>query len=279
MAESSSVTSGGRLVGRYAVLVLLAFVVLLPIYVTVIGALKPGQSFLDFPRSLLPVDLTLDVIREAWTVGNLDRYLLNSLLVATLITVGQVITSVLAAYAFAFLWLPFKRGLFVVFLATLMVPAESIILSNVLTIQTLDWTDSYQALVVPFLATTFGTFLIRQVFLTIPRDLREAAALDGLGHWRFMWDVAVPIARPSIGALALFSFLGAWNQYLWPQRVTNTDQYRTVQIGLAQLKTANVDQLNLVMAGTFLAALPIFVLLVIFQRQLVRGLTAGAVKG
>lgn len=279
MAETTVTTTGGRLAARYAVLVLLALVVLLPIYVTVIGALKPGQSFLDFPRSLLPVNLTLDVLREAWTVGNLDRYLLNSLLVSTLITVGQVATSVLAAYAFAFLWLPFKRGLFVVFLATLMVPAEAIILSNVLTIQTLDWTDSYQALVVPFLATTFGTFLIRQVFLTIPRDLREAAALDGLGHWRFMWDVAVPIARPSIGALALFSFLSAWNQYLWPQRVTNTDQYRTVQIGLAQLKTANVDQLNLVMAGTVLAALPIFVLLVVFQRQLVRGLTAGAVKG
>jgi sn-glycerol 3-phosphate transport system permease protein len=280
MAEvSGGTTTRLRTVGRYAVLVALTVVVLLPIYVTVIGSLKPGQTFLDFPRSLLPVDLTLSVLREAWTVGNLDRYLLNSVIVATLITVGQVVTSILAAYAFAFLWMPAKRLLFVVFLATLMVPAEAVILSNVLTIQTWGWIDSYQALVVPFLATTFGTFLIRQVFMTIPRDLREAAALDGLGHWRFMWDVAVPIARPAIGALALFSFLSAWNQYLWPQRVTNSDRYRTVQIGLKQLQTANVDQLNLVMAGTVLAALPIFVLLVVFQRQLVRGLTAGAVKG
>jgi sn-glycerol 3-phosphate transport system permease protein len=268
-----------RLVGRYAVLVLLAMVVLTPIYVTVIGALKPGQAFLDFPRSLLPIDLTLDVLREAWSVGNLDRYLLNSLIVSTLITLGQVVTSVLAAYAFAFLWLPAKRLLFTVFLATLMVPAEAVILSNVLTVQAWGWTDSYRALVVPFLATAFGTFLIRQVFLTIPRDLREAAALDGLGHFRFLWDVAVPIARPAVGALALFAFLSSWNQYLWPQRVTNTDEYRTVQIGLKQLQTANVDQLNLVMAGTVLAALPIFLLLVFFQRQLVRGLTAGAVKG
>jgi sn-glycerol 3-phosphate transport system permease protein len=279
MAEAAGTTTRLRAAGRYTVLVVLTVIVLLPIYVTVIGALKPGQTFLDFPRSLLPVDLTLDVLREAWSVGNLDQYLVNSLIVSTAITVGQLVTSILAAYAFAFLWLPAKRLIFVVFLATLMVPAEAVILSNVLTIQTWGWTDSYQALVVPFLATTFGTFLIRQVFLTIPRDLREAAALDGLGHWRFMWDVAVPIARPAIGALALFSFLASWNQYLWPQRVTNTDRYRTVQIGLKQLQTANVDQLNLVMAGTVLAALPIFVLLVIFQRQLVRGLTAGAVKG
>jgi sn-glycerol 3-phosphate transport system permease protein len=279
MAVEGVAAARARSAGRYAVLSLLALVVLTPIYVTVIGALKPGDALLDYPRSLLPVDLTLNVLRDAWTVGNLDRYLLNSLVVSTLITAGQVVTSVLAAYAFAFLWLPAKRLAFTVFLATLMIPAEAVILSNVLTIQGWGWTDSYQALVVPFLATAFGTFLIRQVFLTIPRDLREAAALDGLGHWGFLWSVAVPIARPAVGALALFSFLSSWNQYLWPQRVTNTDEYRTVQIGLRQLQSANVDQLNLVMAGTVLAALPIFVLLVLFQRQLVRGLTAGAVKG
>jgi sn-glycerol 3-phosphate transport system permease protein len=275
----ADVPRGARLVGRYVVLIAVAAVVFLPIWTTLMGALKPGPKLLDYPRSLLPVDLTLDTLREAWRVGNLGRYLFNSAVVSIAITIGQVITAVLAGYAFAFLNFPLRRPLFIVFLATLMVPAEVTVLVNVDTIQNLRWIDSYQALIVPFLATALGTFLLRQVFLTVPVELREAAALDGLGHWRFMAGVAVPLARPTIGALALFSFLAAWNQYLWPQRVTNSDDYRTVQIGLKALQSANLDKLNLIMAGTVIAAIPIFVVLVLFQRQLIRGLTAGALKG
>ena len=268
-----------RRAGRYALLVILAVVVLLPIYVTLMGALKPGNRVLDYPRSLLPVDLTLRTFADAWDVGRLDRYLLNSAVVSMLITAGQVVTSILAAYAFAFLDFPLKRVWFLVFLSTLTVPLEAVVLTNVQTIQAFGWIDTYRALVVPFLVFAFGTFLLRQVFLTIPKDLREAAALDGVGHLRFMWEVAVPLARPAIGALALFSFLGAWNQYLWPQRVTTDTDHRTVQIGLAALRTSQVDEINLIMAGTIIAAVPIFVALVVFQRQLIRGLTAGAVKG
>jgi sn-glycerol 3-phosphate transport system permease protein len=268
-----------RRLGRYAVLVALAVVVLLPIYVTLIGALKPGNKVLDFPRSLLPVDLTLDTFRDAWDVGHLDRYLLNSTVQSGFITAGQVVTSILAAYAFVFCSFPFKRAWFLLFLATLTVPVEAVVLTNVQTIQTFGWINSYKALVVPFLATAFGTFLLRQVFLTVPKELREAAALDGVGHLRFLWEVAVPLARPAIGALALFSFLTAWNQYLWPQRVTTDTDHRTVQIGLKALQASQIDRINLIMAGTIIAAVPIFVALVAFQRQLIRGLTAGAVKG
>jgi sn-glycerol 3-phosphate transport system permease protein len=276
---SARSTRRARVISRYVVLAVVAALVLFPIWATFMGALKPGAKLLDYPRSLLPVDLTLDTLREAWRVGHMGRYLLNSAIVSIAITAGQVVTAVLAGYAFAFLRFPLRRTLFVVFLATLMVPAEVTVFVNVETIQDLNWVDSYQALIVPFIATAFGTFLLRQVFLVVPTELREAAALDGLGHWRFLTGVAVPLARPTIGALALFSFLAAWNQYLWPQRVTNTDDYRTVQIGLKALQSANLDKLNLVMAGTVIAAVPIFVVLVLFQRQLIRGLTAGAVKG
>jgi sn-glycerol 3-phosphate transport system permease protein len=279
VAVVDMVRSPARRFGRYVLLVAVTIVVLLPIYVTLIGALKPGEELLDYPRSLLPVDLTLQVFRDAWNLGDLDRYLLNSAIMSIGIMAGQIVTSVLAAYAFTFLDFPLRRFWFLVFIATLTVPAESIVLGNVLTMQSLGWINSYQALIVPFLAFAFGTFLIRQVFMTIPKDLREAAALDGLGHLRFLWDVAVPLARPAIGALALFSFLSAWNQYLWPQRVTNDETYQTIQIGLNGLRQAEVDRLNLVMAGTIIAAIPIAILLVVFQRQLIRGLTAGAVKG
>jgi sn-glycerol 3-phosphate transport system permease protein len=279
VAVVDTVRSPARRAGRYALLVVVSAMVVLPIYATLIGALKPGDKLLDFPRSLLPVDLTLSTFSEAWRVGNLGRYLVNSFVVALLITAGQIVSSVLAAYAFAFLDFPLKRFWFIVFIATLTVPGESIVLGNLETIQTLGWIDTYQALVVPFLAFAFGTFLIRQVFLTIPKELREAAALDGVGHLRFLWEVAVPLARPAIGALGLFSFLAAWNQYLWPQRVTTDASHRTIQIGLASLRGSQVDKLNLIMAGTIIAAIPIAIGLVLFQRQLVRGLTAGAVKG
>lgn len=267
------------LLGRYALLIVVAAVVLLPIYVTVIGALKPGAEVINYPRSLVPDGLTLDGMRSAWRNGNLDRYLVNSAIVATLITTLQVTTSLLAAYAFAFLEFPARRLLFVVFLATLTIPSEATIVGNVETIQRFGWTDTFQGLAFPFAATAFGTFLLRQVFLQLPGDLRDAAALDGVGHWRFLWGVAAPLARPSIGALAVFSFLSAWNQYLWPLLITTRDDYRTVQIGLKALAAANVDEFNVLMAGNVLAALPIFVVLMLFQRQLIRGLTAGAVKG
>jgi sn-glycerol 3-phosphate transport system permease protein len=150
---------------------------------------------------------------------------------------------------------------------------------NLDTVQTLGWIDTYQALIVPFLAFAVGTFLLRQAFLGIPQDLRDAATVDGQGHLGFLWRIAIPLSRPTIAALSLFSFLLAWNQYLWPLLVTNSDEYRTAQIGLKQLANVGGGQLSLLMAGTMLATLPILVLLVVFERQLIRGLTSGAVKG
>jgi ABC-type glycerol-3-phosphate transport system permease component len=268
-----------RTIGRYALLTFCAVVVFLPIYVAVVIAIQPAARVVDFPGVLLPRSLTLEPFRHAMRSGSLGRYLVNSAVVTAFIVGGQVVTSVLAAYAFAFVQFPFKRVVFTLFLATLMVPAEATIVANYETIQHLGWLDSYQALVVPFLATAFGTFLIRQAFLGVPQDLRDASALDGYGHWGFLRGVAVPLSRPAIAAFTVFSFLLAWNQYLWPLLVTNTDAHRTVQIGLKSLTGANVASLNLPAAGAVIAGLPIFFLLLFFQRHLVRGLTSGAVKG
>ena len=266
---------GARRVGRYALLIFVAFLVLFPIYATLMQALKSGPDAIDHPKSLLPTNLTLDTLRTAWRIGHLGRLLLNSVVV----TFGVIVTSLLAAYAFAFLDFPGKGLIFVCFLATLLVPAELTVVVNQRTIDSFGWINSYQGLIVPLLATTFGIFLVRQVFLTVPKELREAAALDGVGHFRFLWEVATPLCRPTLGALALFTFLGTWNQYLWPSAITTDDAHRTIQIGLERLKTGDIDKLNLVTAGTVIASVPIFAVLVAFQRQLVRGLTAGAVMG
>ena len=272
---------GVRKLGRYTLLTAVSVVVLFPIYAVLLQSLKSGPDAFDHPRSLLPVDLTLDTIRDAWRIGNLDRLLFNSLFVAAVVTIGVVITSLLAAYVFAFLEFPFKGPVFVLYLATMLVPGEVTVVFNERTAESLGWINSYQGLIVPSLASTFGVFLVRQVFLQLPRELREAASLDGVGHLRFLWEVAAPLSRPTLAALGLFTFLGTWNAYLWPSQVIRGDRaHETIQIGLDRLRTpGDISKFNLVTGGLVIAALPIFILLVVFQRQLVRGLTAGAVKG
>ncbi len=268
-----------RKVGRYVGLTFAAVLVLFPIYSAVVVSIQPANALLEWPGILIPNEISFDAFGQAFDQGNLGIYLRNSFIQSTLIMVFQVGTSILAAYAFAFLRFPGKRWLFYVFLATLMVPTEVIVVAQFQIVSDLNWVNSYAGLVVPFLAWTFGTFMIRQAFLNVPRDLRDATALDGYGHGGFMWHVAIPLARPAIAGLSVFSFLFAWNQYLWPLLVADDPDVRTVQIGLKSLNSANVDELNLVMAGTLIAALPIAIVLIVFQRHLVRGLTAGAVKG
>jgi sn-glycerol 3-phosphate transport system permease protein len=280
------VARAARLLNRYVLLTVLALVVLFPIYITVVNSLLQPDRIATRPPTLFPTDPVWGGYADAWREGDVSKYLFNSFVVTFLIVAGQLVTSILAAYAFAFLAFPLKRTLFVVFLATMMVPFEVVFFTNLQTVASLGdlpavgryvGLDTYGALAIPFLATGFGAFLVRQAFLSLPRDLRDAAALDGYGHLRFMTRVAVPLSRPAIASLALFSFFGAWNQYLWPLVVS--DDNRTVQVGLRQLRGLSLDQVNVTFAGTVLAALPLFVLLIVFQKQLVRGLTAGAVKG
>jgi sn-glycerol 3-phosphate transport system permease protein len=268
-----------RLIGRYLLLSVLALIVIFPIYITVVNSLLPSPQIAARPPKFFPSSPIWSTYSKAWTGGHFGHYLVNSAVVTTIIVVGQLLTAILAGYAFAFLKFPFKRTLFVLFLATLMIPFEVTVVQNLTTMVDLGLYDTYAGLALPFLATGFGAFLLRQAFLGLPRDLEDAAALDGYGHWRFLWRVAVPLARPAIGALGVFAFLTAWNQYLWPLLVTKDDRLRTVQIGLRQLRSASIEQVNVTFAGVVIAVIPLAVLLILFQKQLIRGLTAGAVKG
>jgi sn-glycerol 3-phosphate transport system permease protein len=256
-----------------------AVVVLVPIYFTIVNSLLRPSQLAHQPPPLFPSIPQWHNYVTAWDSGQMSRYMANSAIMTTSIVAGQLVTSVLAAYAFAFLRFPFKRTLFLVCLATLMIPFEVTFITNLDTISSLGWFNTYEGLAVPFLATGFGIFLLRQAFLQIPSDLQEAARLDGYGHWRFMLRVAVPLARPSLAALGVFSFLAAWNQYLWPLLATGgTTPLNTVQIGLKQLVGTQADQIPVALAGAVIAFVPLVILLLIFQKQLVRSLTAGAVK-
>jgi sn-glycerol 3-phosphate transport system permease protein len=272
-----------RRLPSYALLTVCAAVLLFPLYVTFIYSLHPITEFLnDPPPGLWPSDPQwgnyFSGDGAAGSGTGLKRYLLNSFVVSTVITLGQLVTSALAAYAFAFLRFPGRNALFLAFLATMMVPLEVAVVPNFQTIQWLHWTDSYQGLVAPFLATGFGTFLLRQYFLTIPRELRDAAEMDGYGNVQFLLRVVLPLSRGALATLAAFAFLQAWNQYLWPLLVTNDPDMRTVQIGIAS-ETENLTKINTAFAGTILAFAPMLVLVIGFQRYLVRGLFGGAVKG
>jgi ABC-type glycerol-3-phosphate transport system permease component len=262
----------------YAVLSVVALLVLLPL----LFALSLSLQGTTLAPTLLPDFSNLDwssfsqVFRQE---PNLVRWIVNSFVVALAVTLGQLVTSSLAAYALANINFPGKIGFFFFFLGTVMIPWESTIIPNYLAVTRLGWKDSYQGLIVPFLAGGFGIFLLRQYFLTLPRDLYEAAVLDGCGHARYLWSILLPLSRPALATLAVYTFLNTWNQYYWPLLVVDSPEWRTTQIGITAFRSSEVTVYNLQMASTIVVMLPTLILLVLGQRQLVRGLTAGALKG
>jgi sn-glycerol 3-phosphate transport system permease protein len=276
---AGAVQRKSRVVGRYVLLVVVSLIVLFPIYMVVVTSLLTTQQIAHRPPYLFPTSPQWADYSKAFDVGQLGDYLRNSAIQSSAITLGVLLTSVLAAYAFAFVEFPLRRVVFALCLASLMVPAEVTIIPNYNTVASFGWLNTYPALIVPFLASGIGIFLLRQAFRGIPSELRDAARLDGLGHFKFLTQVVVPLSLPTIGAFGVFAFLGAWNQFLWPLLVTRTSSVRTVQIGLGQLAGTTANDIGVRAAGTVLAALPIVIVLVLFQKSLVRGLTSGAVKG
>lgn len=267
-----------RTIALYAALSIVALMVTLPLLFALSLSLQ-GQTL---SPTLLPDFSKLDwtSFRDVFIEEpNLTRWIVNSFVVALAVTLGQLITSSLAAYALATMNFPGKIVFFFFFLGTLMIPWESTIIPNYLTVTRLGWKDSYQGLIMPFLAGGFGIFLLRQYFLVIPRDLYEAAVLDGCGHGRYLWSILLPLSRPALATLAVYTFLNTWNQYYWPLLVVDSPAWRTTQIGITAFRSSEVTVYNLQMASTIIVMLPTLILLVLGQRQLVRGLTAGALKG
>jgi sn-glycerol 3-phosphate transport system permease protein len=269
----------GSALGWYLVLTFLSLLVLFPIWMTIVRALSEPFIYIQEGQPLLPVAVDWGVFATAWSDGDLGRSMLLSLGVTLAITLAQLVTSVLAAYSFAYVRFPFKNALFVLIIATLLLPIEVTLVANIRTIRELGWLDSVQGLSAPFLASAFGIFLIRQGFLGVPSELRDAARLDGFGHLGFLRRVAIPVNRPIIGSFTLIAALTAWNQYLWPRAATTSERWETMQVTLRSVSVQNPERFNVGVAAAIIASLPILVLLIVFQKQIIRGLTAGAVKG
>lgn len=263
----------------YSLLTVVAALVLFPLWSAFTISMLDESQVATYPPLLAPTQLHLTNFVRAMQQAPLLRYLFNSIFQSSIVMIGQLATASLAAYAFAFIDFKGRNLMFLVFLSTMMIPWEATIIPNYLTVRSLGWTDTFMGLTAPFLATAFGTFLLRQFFLTIPRELQDAATIDGCGSLRFLIAIVLPLARPALGTLAVYSFLQTYNQYLWPLLITNDQQMRTVQIGIALLQDEERFMFNIVMAGVVLVLLPTFALFIVGNRQLIRGLTAGAVKG
>ena len=268
-----------RLILTYGLLAVGSIIVAFPLLMALSYSLMSESQIATFPPPILPVNPTLDNYAGVLDTIPIGRYLLNSFIVSTAVVIGQLISASLAAYAFSFMEFRGRQLLFFVFLSTLMIPWEATIIPNYMTIRTIGWLDTYQGLAVPFMATAFGTFLLRQAFLQIPRELWDAARIDGASSLRFFISTVIPLSRPILGTVAIYGFLSTYNQYFWPLLITNQTLMRTTQVGITQLRFEETLRWGLVMAGVIMVAVPTLALLVLGQRQLIRGLTAGAVKG
>jgi sn-glycerol 3-phosphate transport system permease protein len=263
----------------YLLLIVLALVVLYPLIFTVFSSFMTEKEVSVFPPALFPHQLFLGNFQKAIATVPVFRFILNSFIVSTAIMLSQIITSSMAAYSFSFLNFKGKPLVFVLFLSTMMIPWEVTVIPNYLTIKSWGWMDSYPGLIVPFMAGAFGVFLLRQFFLQLPSELFDASKIDGCGHFRNFFSIVLPLSRPALSTLGVYVFLTHWNSYLWPLLITNKPTMRTVQIGVAMLQFEEVMSWNLILAGVSLVLLPSLILLALGVKQLVRGITAGAVKG
>jgi sn-glycerol 3-phosphate transport system permease protein len=266
----------------YVWLVLAAVVLLFPVLLTIVGGFLPEGQLVRQPPGLLGGQYSLDNYLAAWrqTVVPLLPAFVNSLFVGVVIMLAHLVTSCLAAYGLVFVRTPLRQPIFWLFITTIMVPYEAIVVPNALFIRSLNLENSQWSLVLPFLANGFGVFLMRQAFRQFPTELRDAAQIDGCGHLRLLFTIVLPAVRPSLTALAVWSFLQGWNMYFWPLIISSSNNsMNTLQTAVFALKAnGNGTQQALVLAGVTITLIPTLLLVIFGQRWLVRGFMAGAVK-
>lgn len=259
--------------------VVMAVIILLPLLYAVSVAFMPSSELFTTELNLFPANPTGENFAQALVKVPLMRFVLNSFLVAGLITLGQIISCSLAAFSFSFLDFKGKEALFMLVMATMMVPGEATIISNYLTVSSWGWLDSYQVLIVPYLTSAMGIFLFRQFYKSFPISLYESAKIDGCSNLRFIFRILLPLTKSAIGAMAVYTFINAWNMYMWPLLVTGSNEMRTVQIGISMLNSVDAQSITLMIAGVIMVIIPSISIFVIGQKQLIRGMFSGAVKG
>jgi len=263
----------------HLVLILLALTTVFPFFWTVSASLKGNEAILATPPALFPSSPQWSNYADLLASIPLFRFFVNSLIVASSTTILQLLTCSMAAYAFARMRFPGRDGLFLVYLITLMVPSQVTMVPLFILMRLLGLTNSYPGLILPGITSAFGVFLLRQFFLTIPRDLEEAAFLDGASHWTVYWRIVLPLSRPGLAALSIFAFMSSWNSFLWPLLVTTDQSLMTLPLGLSTLQGQYTTVWNQLMAGTVISTVPIVVVYVVAQRHFIEGMALSGIKG
>jgi len=270
-----------RLVGRLAIYLILlvgAVTMLVPFLWMLSSALKPEAQVFVLPPRLIPNPVVWENLRAAWHAIPMARYYLNSIAIAVAAAAGQLLTSVLAAYVFARLEFPAKNTLFLVFLATMMIPSQVTMIPLFLILRNLKWIDTFQGVIVPAWFHPFGIFLLRQFFLSLPRELEDAARIDGCSRLGILYRIILPLAKPVLSTLAVFIFMFEWNNFLWPLIVLNTPAKYTLPIGLAMLRAEIDTEWSILMAATLISTLPVILIFLVAQKQIVKSVTMTGLK-
>jgi len=231
-------------------------------------------------QSILPSKWLFSNYLTAWNqVGVFPRYFGNTIFIATATVLGVLVTGTLAAYAFARMQFPGRDFLFMLLLSTMMVPFEVTLVPNFILMRYFGWINQFQALIIPWTASAFSVFLLRQFFRSIPPDLYDAAVLDGANHLKFLWSIVVPLSRPALITSALLTFLGSWNALMWPILVTNTPQMRPIQVGIASFITDAGTQVQLLLAAVTISVVPVILLYLVLQRWFIEGIATVGIHG
>lgn len=262
----------------HLILIFCSIVALIPFVWMVATSLKGATEVLSATPTFFPKEWRWENYSEAFQQVPFARFYLNTIIVTFTRVAGQLLTSALAAYAFARLRFPGKNILFLAVLAVLMVPGQVTLVPNYVLLKNLGWLDSYQGLIIPSMFSAFGTFLLRQFFMTLPQDLLDAVALDGGNPLQTFWHVALPLARPVLVAFGVLVTLWSWNDFLWPLIITNRTDMQMLSVGIALFQGQFVSNYAVMMAAATLSILPMVIVFVVAQRYLIEGITMSGLK-
>ncbi|HBK68560.1 MAG TPA: carbohydrate ABC transporter permease [Firmicutes bacterium] len=264
----------------HILLIVLSLLFMMPILLGISISFQPRSQVFSYPPSLLPKTLYFGNFFEAWKMINLGRLLFNSLLASFIVMIGKLVLGVTSGYAFSHFEFKGKNILFFSVLITLMLPMQVRVVPLFELVSRLGGANSYSGLVLPFLASATTTFLMRQHFLTIPRELMESAQIDGCGPLRFLLTILIPLSGPSMAGLATVNFLAMWNAYLWPLMIINSDKMKTAQLGIKMLfASAREREWGIIMAGTIIVVIPTLIIFILAQRFFVEGIATQGIKG
>ena len=264
---------------KYIVLTLFAIITLFPFYWMIASSLKSNFEVIQTPPSMFPKQLLWDNYRKAFEMAPFARYFLNTIIVTILSIIFTVLICILSAFAFANLEFKGKDLLFSIFLSSMMIPGEVLIVTNFKTVSALGWMDTYKALFVPYMANVLYIYMLREFFMKVPKQLYYAAKIDGASDWKFLWSVMVPMAKSSIITICILVGINSWNAFLWPLLVTNSVNMRLVANGLTAFQSDAGNQYELLMAASTIITMPVVIVYIFLHKKIMRGISVGGIKG